>query len=100
MEKSHNWVYVRSKNNGKNRDQAPAQQQNALPTPQTATIRTPVSEAQLSSPDEMNWEMDAGNDANGNFNDVFGRSPLDFPTYSADFAYNAPEQTLHNNNYT
>lgn len=93
MEKSHNWVYVRSKNNGKNRDQAPAQQQNALPTPQTATIRTPVSEAQLSSPDEMNWEIDAGND-------VFGRSPLDFPTYSADFSYNAPEQTLHNNNYT
>ncbi|KFZ03309.1 hypothetical protein V502_11053 [Pseudogymnoascus sp. VKM F-4520 (FW-2644)] len=100
MEKSHNWVYVRSKNNGKNRDQAPAQQQNALPTPQTTTIRTPDSEAQLSSPDEMNWEMDAGNDANGaNFNDVFHRSPLDFPTYPADFSY-TPDQTLHNNNYT
>ncbi|OBT63600.1 hypothetical protein VE03_07334 [Pseudogymnoascus sp. 23342-1-I1] len=100
MEKSHNWVYVRSKNNGKNRDQAPAQQQNALPTPQTTTIRTPESEPQLSSPDEMNWEMDAGNDVNGaNFNDF--RSPLDFPTYSADFSYNTnAEQTLHNNNYT
>jgi hypothetical protein len=97
MEKSHNWVYVRSKNNGKNRDQAtPAQQQNALPTPQTTTIRTPDSEAQLSSPDEMNWEMDAGVDANG-FNDDFNRSPLDFPTYPSDFAYNTNEQTLHNN---
>ncbi|KFY09632.1 hypothetical protein V492_05417 [Pseudogymnoascus sp. VKM F-4246] len=97
MEKSHNWVYVRSKNNGKNREQAPAQQQNALPTPQTTSIRTPNSEVQLSSPDEMNWE----NDANGApFNDVFNRSPLDFPTYAADFSYNAPEQTLHNNNYT
>ncbi|KFZ05874.1 hypothetical protein V501_07945 [Pseudogymnoascus sp. VKM F-4519 (FW-2642)] len=100
MEKSHNWVYVRSKNNGKNRDQAtPAQQQNALPTPQTTTIRTPDSEAQLSSPDEMNWEMDAGVDANG-FNNDFNRSPLDFPTYPSDFAYNNAEQTLHNNNYT
>ncbi|KFX89530.1 hypothetical protein V490_06961 [Pseudogymnoascus sp. VKM F-3557] len=99
MEKSHNWVYVRSKNNGKNRDQAPAQQQNALPTPQTTNIRTPNSEAQLSSPDEMNWEMEAGNDANGGYNDVFNRSPLDFPTYAADFSYNNnAEQTL--NNYT
>ena len=98
MEKSHNWVYVRSKNNGKNREQAtPAQQQNALPTPQTTTIRTPDSEAQLSSPDEMNWEMDAGVDANG-FNDDFNRSPLDFPTYPSDFTYNTNnEQTLHNN---
>ena len=98
MEKSHNWVYVRSKNNGKNRDQAPAQQQNALPTPQTTTIHTPDSEAQLSSPDEMNWEMDTSNDAT--FNDVFHRSPLDFPTYPADFSYNtnnANEQTMHNN---
>ncbi|KFY26650.1 hypothetical protein V493_03957 [Pseudogymnoascus sp. VKM F-4281 (FW-2241)] len=103
MEKSHNWVYVRSKNNGKNRDQAPAQQQNALPTPQTTTIRTPDSEAQLSSPDEMNWELDTGNDANGaNSNDIFNRSPLDFPTYTPDFTYNtnATEQTLHHNNYT
>ncbi|OBT80485.1 hypothetical protein VF21_00907 [Pseudogymnoascus sp. 05NY08] len=98
MEKSHNWVYVRSKNNGKNRDQAtPAQQANALPTPQTTTIRTPDSEAQLSSPDEMNWEMDAGVDANG-FNNDFNRSPLDFPTYPSDFTYNTNnEQALHNN---
>ncbi|ELR01914.1 hypothetical protein GMDG_05092 [Pseudogymnoascus destructans 20631-21] len=97
MEKSHNWVYVRSKNNGKNRDQAPAQQQNALPTPQTTTIRTPDSEAQLSSPDQMNWEMDAGNDANG-FDDGFNHSPLDFPSYPSDFAYNNAnaEQSLHN----
>ncbi|KFY99854.1 hypothetical protein V500_01251 [Pseudogymnoascus sp. VKM F-4518 (FW-2643)] len=33
MEKTHGWVHVRSKNNGENPDQAPAQQLNALLTP-------------------------------------------------------------------
>lgn len=94
MEKSHNYVYVRSKNNGKNRDQK--QNKNPLPTPQTTAIRTPDTEAQLSSPDEMKWEVDTSPEQLGApYDSLFHRSPLDFPTYAPDFPqYNTTTDAL------
>lgn len=49
MEKSHNWVYVRSKNNGKNRSGDSKAGDASLPTPQTLNHRTPD---RSNSPDE------------------------------------------------
>jgi hypothetical protein len=49
MEKSHNWVYVRSKNNGKNRSGDSKAGDASLPTPQTFNHRTPDGS---NSPDE------------------------------------------------
>jgi hypothetical protein len=55
MEKAHGWEYVRSKNNGKNRDK---QSNNGLPTPQTTNVRTPSSDGHnIDTPEEDDIEM-------------------------------------------
>jgi len=83
MEKSHNWVYVRSKNNGKNRDQP----RGALPTPQTTTILTPDTENQP-TPEEHSWDVE-GYEPSVTFNDdIFpNNSAMDFPSYPSNIHY-------------
>ncbi|TAQ85111.1 hypothetical protein B7494_g6567, partial [Chlorociboria aeruginascens] len=54
MEKAHGWEYVRSKNNGKNREKMPT----SLPTPQSTNIPTPGSdEHNVHTPDEDDHDM-------------------------------------------
>ncbi|OQE09386.1 hypothetical protein PENVUL_c006G03237 [Penicillium vulpinum] len=43
MEKSHGWVYVRSKNNGRNGSNASKRGSSAQATPQTPSVSTPAS---------------------------------------------------------
>jgi hypothetical protein len=52
MEKTHAWVYVKSKSNGRNKDQ-----QKTLPTPQTTNLETPVTHNHLTPPSH-DWDMD------------------------------------------
>lgn len=82
MEKAHGWTYVRSKNNGKNRDKATATNTtNGLPTPQTTNIRTPSSEGNsMNTPEEDDVDMSAydGSVYYGN------QSDLNFPVYNND----------------
>jgi hypothetical protein len=47
MEKAHGWEYVRSKNNGKNRENGAPTSNNGLPTPQTENILTPSSDGNI-----------------------------------------------------
>ena len=54
MEKSHGWVYVRSKNNGKSRSKAG---DSTLPTPQTSNHRTPESDSHDEPTPEEDYEM-------------------------------------------
>lgn len=76
MEKAHGWEYVRSKNNGKNRDK---QSNNGLPTPQTTTIRTPSSDGHaVNTPEEDEVDMQW----NGVPTYPQGHNQLDFPEYN------------------
>jgi hypothetical protein len=82
MEKAHGWTYVRSKNNGKNRDKAtpavPAL--TGLPTPQTTHIRTPSSHgtSSVATPeDEYDPERSTA------YEGIFESNPLNFPEYSS-----------------
>ncbi|KAK2748427.1 copper-binding transcription factor [Onygenales sp. PD_40] len=91
MEKAHNWVYVRSKNNGKNGKRTPSI---SHPTPQTPNIPTPNSGMMnmatpmsatvpspympSASPFEQNLEYTSPN--NYSMNDVMGHEQ-DFQLY-------------------
>jgi len=76
MEKAHGWEYVRSKNNGKNRDK---QSNNGLPTPQTTTVRTPSSDGHsVSTPEEE--DMDVLTAWGGST--TYDQNQLDFPEYN------------------
>lgn len=79
MEKAHGWTYVRSKNNGKNRDKATATT-TGLPTPVTTNIRTPSSEGNgMSTPeedDDIDMSAYDGSVYYGN------QSDLTFPEYN------------------
>jgi hypothetical protein len=58
MEKAHGWTYVRSKNNGKNRDKSTTTTNNGLVTPQTTNIRTPSSDGNtVDTPEEDDFDM-------------------------------------------
>ncbi|KAF8855601.1 putative zinc finger transcription factor ace1 [Acephala macrosclerotiorum] len=80
MEKAHGWTYVRSKNNGKNRDKATTTNTTTgLPTPQTTNIRTPSSDGNsMHTPEEDDVDMTAydGSVYYGN------QSELNFPEYN------------------
>ncbi|KAE8444708.1 hypothetical protein EG329_014366 [Mollisiaceae sp. DMI_Dod_QoI] len=81
MEKAHGWTYVRSKNNGKNRDKPTATNTTTgLPTPQTTNIRTPSSEGNtMNTPEEDDIDMPSlyeGSVFYGN------QSEMDFPEYN------------------
>jgi hypothetical protein len=86
MEKAHGWEYVRSKNNGKNRDK---QSNNGLPTPQTTNIRTPSSDGNnMATPDEDDFDVSTG------FDGLPYPNQLNFPEYSntSDVDMFAPHQ--------
>ena len=79
MEKAHGWTYVRSKNNGKNRDKAApvTATNNGLPTPQTTNIRTPSSNADsIATPAEDEFDGYQLPEDNSYTN------TLDFPEYN------------------
>lgn len=76
MEKSHNWNYVRSKNNGKNR---------GLPTPQDTHLQTPATD-HLPSPQQSPFgAFDQAHSMNGDvFND---RHSIGAPSNNSDMQY-------------
>lgn len=87
MEKAHGWEYVRSKNNGKNRDK---QSNNGLPTPQTTTIHTPSSDGHaVNTPEDddvdMPWHGAPAYDQGNNY--------LNFPEYNQ--TLEVPYDTTH-----
>jgi len=76
MEKAHGWEYVRSKNNGKNREK---QSIHGLPTPQTTLARTPSSDGHtVNTPDEDDTDMQSA------WAPTYphGQNQLDFPEYN------------------
>lgn len=78
MEKAHGWEYVRSKNNGKNREK---QSNNGLPTPQTTSMRTPSSDGHtVNTPEEDDMELHPGWDATATYD--HDHNQLDFPEYN------------------
>lgn len=82
MEKAHGWEYVRSKNNGKNRDKASANTTNStgLPTPQMTDIRTPSSDGNMAT-----TPRDVLFDVNNTFNDgSLYNDGMNYPTYESD----------------
>ncbi|RFU33601.1 hypothetical protein B7463_g2742, partial [Scytalidium lignicola] len=80
MEKAHGWTYIRSKNNGKNKTKG-GQEPNALPTPQTSTIRTPSSEGNtITTPVEQNYDLVSYND--GIMFEATHNSDIGFPEYN------------------
>ncbi|KAK0103364.1 copper-binding transcription factor [Cadophora gregata] len=93
MEKAHGWTYVRSKNNGKNRDKATAttttNPNTGLPTPTITNMHTPSSDGNtVATPEEDDimtgydgsvWEPQTG---------------LDFPVYPSDEEMFAPGHQL------
>jgi hypothetical protein len=82
MEKAHGWTYVRSKNNGKNRDKASvnnANTNNGLPTPQTTNIRTPSSAGDsIATPEENEYD----NFQISEVETTYDYSALNFPAYT------------------
>lgn len=89
MEKSHNWNYIRSKNNGKNRDQ---QARGSLPTPQDTHLQTPVTEHQQ-TPEDMRFDGSQGSVTfNGEvYNDNHVSYPADFQ-YHGELTLDQPQQ--------
>lgn len=79
MEKAHGWEYVRSKNNGKNREKATGAPSNGLPTPQTNNIRTPSSDANtVNTPENDGFDMQTGYDGSAIYDN---QNQLNFPEY-------------------
>jgi hypothetical protein len=80
MEKAHGWTYVRSKNNGKNRDKATGTNtNNGLPTPQLTNIRTPSSDGNtVDTPEEEDFDMQTGYDGSAMYDN---QNHLNFPEY-------------------
>ncbi|KAH8762852.1 putative zinc finger transcription factor ace1 [Hyaloscypha sp. PMI_1271] len=75
MEKAHGWTYVRSKNNGKNRDKASTiNTNNGLPTPDMTegNIRTPSSDGNMATPED------------DDFNSYAGYNQINFPEYTSE----------------
>jgi len=76
MEKAHGWQYVRSKNNGKNREKGST----GLPTPQMTNMQTPSSEGNtVDTPDEdMFTDLSTGYDSSA----IYNADALNFPEYT------------------
>ncbi|KUJ11164.1 putative zinc finger transcription factor ace1 [Mollisia scopiformis] len=80
MEKAHGWTYVRSKNNGKNRDRATATNTSTgLPTPPTTGIPTPGNDSNImNTPEEDDMDM-----SNYEGSVYYGhQSEITFPEYN------------------
>ncbi|KAG9239959.1 putative zinc finger transcription factor ace1 [Calycina marina] len=81
MEKAHGWEYVRSKNNGKNRDGKPVS--GGMPTPQSTHMQTPSSHGSvINTPleDDLNFETGYG-DQSAIFQHP--QDHLNFPEYTS-----------------
>jgi len=93
MEKAHGWTYVRSKNNGKNRDKASAttttNPNTGLPTPTITNMHTPSSDGNtVATPEED--DIMTGYDGS-----VWEpQTHLDFPVYPSDEEMFAPGHQL------
>lgn len=81
MEKAHGWEYVRSKNNGKNREgKSVTNTVNGLATPQTTHIQTPSSDGHsVATPEEHDFDM-GGYGSGVDFNQATNQ--LNFPEYN------------------
>ena len=79
MEKAHGWVYVRSKNNGKNRDGKPATNTvNGLATPQTTLAHTPSSHGDnVATPEDDDDDIQAAYDSSTMYDHQ--QNQLNFP---------------------
>jgi len=75
MEKAHGWTYVRSKNNGKNREKGSVNASNGLPTPDMTNdhIRTPSSDGNMATPEE-DYEMET-------YDPAMYPNQINFPEY-------------------
>ncbi|PVH84253.1 hypothetical protein DL98DRAFT_84872 [Cadophora sp. DSE1049] len=93
MEKAHGWTYVRSKNNGKNRDKSSAttttNPNTGLPTPTITNMHTPSSDGNtVATPEED--DIMTGYDGS-----VWEpQTHLDFPVYPSDEEMFAPGHQL------
>ncbi|KAH7354759.1 putative zinc finger transcription factor ace1 [Rhexocercosporidium sp. MPI-PUGE-AT-0058] len=93
MEKAHGWTYVRSKNNGKNRDKASTttntNPNTGLPTPTITNMHTPSSDGHtVATPEED--DLMTGYDGS-----VWEpQTHLDFPIYPSDEEMFAPGHQL------
>jgi len=79
MEKAHGWEYVRSKNNGKNREGG-STTDHGLPTPQTTNMRSPSDESNIMHTPELD---DNDEDMYGAEPSLYGGNNLNFPAYNA-----------------
>ncbi|CAG8953812.1 hypothetical protein HYFRA_00006704 [Hymenoscyphus fraxineus] len=82
MEKAHGWEYVRSKNNGKNREgKSITNTVNGLATPQTTHVQTPSSDGHsVTTPEEREYDMSGfGSGMGFSTNDQLNQ--LTFPAY-------------------
>ena len=83
MEKAHGWEYVRSKNNGKNRDNKSVN--GGLPTPQTTNMQTPSSHGSVvDTPFEEELTLDSS--GYGEQSAIYQQHPqdqLNFPEYNS-----------------
>ncbi|PBP21575.1 Zinc finger transcription factor ace1 [Diplocarpon rosae] len=98
MEKAHNWTYVRSKNNGKNRDKASGsatKTNTGLPTPTITHMHTPSSDGNnMATPEDD--DMMTGYDGSAwDMSDHGAGSKLDFPIYPPDEEMFAPGTGLN-----
>ncbi|EHK99292.1 C2H2 and C2HC zinc finger [Glarea lozoyensis ATCC 20868] len=93
MEKAHGWEYVRSKNNGKNRDGKPSTNTvNGLATPQTTLAQTPSSHGDnVATPEDDDYGMPDAYDSATMFDQ---QNQLNFPEYNPDMDMFAPQQHL------
>jgi hypothetical protein len=96
MEKAHGWEYVRSKNNGKNRDGKPSTTNtvNGLATPQTSHVQTPSSHGDnIATPEDDDYDIpQAAYDSSTMYDQ---QNQLNFPEYNAsDMDIFAPNQHL------
>lgn len=81
MEKAHGWTYIRSKNNGKNKDKTAQQVQATpapLPTPQTTNIHTPSSDGNLMATPDEGYEIQFDN----SMYDAMDNQDIHFPEYN------------------
>ncbi|KAF4625064.1 hypothetical protein G7Y89_g13102 [Cudoniella acicularis] len=92
MEKAHGWEYVRSKNNGKNREKpSGTNTTTGLPTPQTTNMQTPSSDGNSVATPEEDYNME------NTFDDPImydNQNHLNFPEYNPDMDMFAPGQQL------
>ena len=82
MEKAHGWEYVRSKNNGKNRDNKSVN--GGLPTPQTTNMQTPSSHGSvMNTPFEEDLTLDSSGFGDESAVYQHPQNQLNFPEYTA-----------------